>query len=212
MKITSEELAKELAQTIDPFLANTVIDCYIDMQQRFLAGDWQPAELDGGRFCEAVARGLLQLDTGRLDNRKLPGRVRETLLDKRVPHRLNEKDRWHLTQIIGTVYGFRSDRGAVHISAKYTANYMDSMLVIHNSKWLLAEFLRLAWKKDEQVVAETISQIVQLEHSLIHELNGRPLVLVKDIAAPEEILLLLYNAANNQLSREEIKRALLHQY
>ena len=205
MKITPEQLTKELARTVDSYLASSIIDCYIDMQQRFLAGDWKPAELDGGRFCEVIARAFLQLDTGRVDHRKLPGKVREALFDKQIPHRMKAKDRHHLTQVIKTVYGFRSDRGAVHISADYTANYADSTLVIHNSKWLLAEFLRLAWTNDENVVAETISQIVQLEHSLIHELDGKPLVLARDIAATEEVLLLLYHAMNNQLSREELR-------
>lgn len=205
MRVTPEQLIKELEKTIVPYLAEAVVTCYIDMQQRFLAGDWQPAELDGGRFCEAIARALLQIDTGRVDNRKLPGKVRDVLIDKRIPHHLSAKDRYHITQVIKTVYGFRSDRGAVHISTEYTANYMDSMLVVHNSKWLFAEFLRLAWKKDEDVVAETIAQIVQLQHSLIHELDGKPLVLVKDIAATEEILLLLYNATSNQLSREALR-------
>jgi len=205
MRITPEQLTKELAQTIDPYLAHSVIDCYIEMQQRFLAGDWRPTELDGGRFCEAIARAFLQLDTGIVDSTNLPGKVCDRLRSKKSPHRLSEKDRNHLTRIIGVVYKFRSDRGAVHISTEYTANYADSTLVIHNSKWLLAEFLRLAWTADKTVVAETISQIVQLQHSLIHELDGHPLVLVKDISAREEILLLLYHAMTNQLSRDDIR-------
>jgi len=26
------------------------------MQRRYFSGDWKPSELDGGQFCEAVAR------------------------------------------------------------------------------------------------------------------------------------------------------------
>lgn len=205
MKRTSEQLIQELSKIVDSHFAHAVVECYVEMQQRFLVGDWQPTELDGGRFCEAVSRCLLQMDAGKIDHRKLPGEIRKNLLDHSIPHKLGSKDRYHLAKVIEVVYGFRSDRGAVHISTEYTANYMDSMLVLHASKWIFAEFLRLVWNQDRKVVAETIAQIVQLEHSIIHELDGKPLVLARDISATDEVLLLLYHAANNRLSRAELR-------
>lgn len=205
MKKTAYQLIQDLSRIVDGHFAKSIVESYVEMQQRFLAGDWQPAELDAGRFCEAMSRALLQLDTGKIDNNKLPGKVRDSLLNKHIPHKVSYRDRKHLTQVIRTVYGFRSDRGAVHISAEYTANYMDSMLVLHSSKWLFAEFLRLAWNQDRAIIAETIAQLVQLEHSIIHELDGQPLVLARDIPATDEVLLLLFHAENNCLSRSEIK-------
>ena len=63
-----------------------------------------------------------------------------------------------------------------------------------------------AWRgTDRDTVAEVIAQLVQLEHSLVHELDGKPLVLARGISAPDEILLLLYRAANNRLSRTELR-------
>jgi hypothetical protein len=109
-------------------------------------------------------------------------------------------------KLIDTAYKFRSDRGAVHISPTYTANGMDSMLIVHAGKWLFAEVLRLAWNQDQNVVASVIEQLVQLEVALIHDLDGEPLVLVKGIPAPDEILLLLSHASSNRLTRAEIIR------
>lgn len=195
MRRTSEQLIQDLSTIVDPYFAHATIECYVEMQQRFLAGDWKPTELDGGRFCEAISRCLLQMDTEKVDHRKLPGKVREELLNKNIPHKIGSKDRYHLAKVIGVVYGFRSDRGAVHISTEYTANYV----------WIFAKFLRLVWNQDRRIVAETIAQIVQLEHSVIHELDGKPLVLARDISATDEILLLLYHAANNRLSRADLR-------
>jgi hypothetical protein len=79
------------------------------------------------------------------------------------------------------------------------------MLIVHACKWILAEFLRLAWNQDRKLVGEIIAQLVQLEHSLVHELDGKPLVLANNISAPEEILLLLYRAPNNRLGRNDIR-------
>src|SRR5258708_17392783 len=122
-----------------------------------------------------------------------------------VAHNLNVKDRNHIAKAIEVVYKFRSDRGPVHISPSYTANEMDSVLVLHVGKWIFAEFLRLAWNKDRQLIAETISRIVQLEHSLIHEVDGKPLVLARGISAKDEVLLLLNHAPGNRLTRESLR-------
>jgi hypothetical protein len=80
------------------------------------------------------------------------------------------------------------------------------MLIVHVCKWMFAEFLRLAWNADRNVIAETIEQIVQLEHALIHELDGKPLVLTRGIGAAEEVLLLLSHAIGNRLNRGQIRQ------
>lgn len=88
---------------------------------------------------------------------------------------------------------------------------MDSMLVLHAAKWILAEFLRLAWRKDEETIAATIAQLVQLDHSLIHELDGNPLVLARGIPATEEVLLLLNHAPGNRLKPSELQQQAANQ-
>lgn len=213
MMLTAPQLIIELSTIVDPSLAKAAVESYVEMQQRFLAGDWKPAELDGGRLCEAISRCIHQLDTGSVTHSKLPGKICERLEDETpgVAHKLNVKDRHHIAKTIGVVYKFRSDRGPVHISPTYTANEMDSVLVLHLGKWILAEFLRLAWNKDVNVIADTIARIVQLEHSLIHELDGKPLVLAKGISAIEEVLLLLNHAPGNRLRRETLRDQATHQ-
>ena len=84
-------------------------------------------------------------------------------------------------------------------------------MVLHVGKWLFAEFLRIAWKQDRNVIAQVIDRIVQLEHSLIHELDGKPLVLAKGIPAPEEVLLLLNHATGNRLPRSAIREQAANQ-
>lgn len=78
--------------------------------------------------------------------------------------------------------------------------------MVHAGKWIFADFLRLAWMQDKNVIAETIAQIVQLEYSLIHELDGVPLVLDERVSAPEGILLLLHHAEGHKLLREELEQ------
>lgn len=48
---------------------------------------------------------------------------------------------------------------------------------------MFAEFLRLAGTTGKQIIADTIAQIVRLQHTLIHQLDGKPLVLARGIPA-----------------------------
>jgi len=212
VKISRAKLTSDLSTVVDPTLAHQAVDSYVELQRRFLAGDWQPAELDAGRLCEAISRCLLQLDSGKVNHKLLPGKIREVLLDEKQLHThvLDPKDRQHISKVVDMVYKFRSDRGAVHISTLYSANQMDSMLVLHAAKWIFAELLRLTLQQDRQAVGEMIAQLVQIEHSIIHELDGKPLVLAKGITVPEEILLLLMNADGNRLSRAELREYSMH--
>lgn len=207
MKVTPDDLIAQLSTVLDPDLARAAVESYREMQQRFLAGDWGPAELDGGRLCEAVSRCLLQLDTGTVDHKHLPGQIEPILLDPNNTHAhtLGLKDRQHIVRVLGTVYKLRNDRGVAHISPVYSANAMDAMFVLHAGKWLFAELLRLAWNGDRKVVGEVIEQLVQLEHSIIHELEGKPLVQVEGISASDEVLVLLNHAPNHRLSRAELR-------
>jgi hypothetical protein len=63
---------------------------------------------------------------------------------------------------------------------------------------------RIAWNADREVIAETIANIVQLQHSLIHEPDGKPLVLQTGITAREEVL---GHASANRLTRAQLRDA-----
>ncbi len=208
MPLSSKQLTDELAKIVDPSFASAIVESYVEMQQRFFAGDWQPSELDGGRLCEAISRAVYQLDSGTITNSQLPNDVCEKIEDDRNlrPHNLDGKVRRHITRAIMVAYKFRSDRGAVHISPEYTANEMDSILILNVGKWIFAEFLRLAWNKDRKVIAGTIADIIQLEHPLIHEMNGTPLILDQTVSAPEEVLLLLNHADEHKLQKDKLTR------
>lgn len=202
--MTRPHLIQQLSTVVDPSFARGAVESYIEMEQRFLAGDWQPAELDGGRLCEAISRALLQMDTGKIDHNATPGDIRKTFDNQQIHHNLMTQERNHITKAIEAVYKLRSQRGSVHISPTYFANSMDSMFVLYAGKWIFAEFLRLAWNQDRDAIAAVIEQLVQMEYALIHELDGKPLVLVKDVSAPEEVLLLLGHASGNRASRADL--------
>lgn len=205
-----DDLIAQLSTIVDPAFARDAVQSYVEMQRRFWAGDWKPAELDAGRLCEAVSRALYQLDRGSITHSDLPGAICDQLRSKKVTHNLDPKDRNHACNAIEAVYKLRSDRGVVHISPVHTANQIDSVFVLHAGKWILAEFLRIAWNQDMQVISRVIEHLAQLDHSLIHELDGKPMVTAKDVTTAEEILILLFHAAGYRLSRKEIQDSVVN--
>jgi hypothetical protein len=121
---------------------------------------------------------------------------------------LDDKARDHFCRVLQTVYKFRNDRGVAHVSSTHIANYLDATLVVATVKWMLAEFLRLAWRRDPNEVTAIIESIMQLEHPLIHELDGKPLVLTNQLNTSEEILVLLQHSVSSSLLRTELKESI----
>ena len=91
------------------------MDVFISLERRFIQRDWEPAQLDGGQFCEVPARILCHQDSGNLN----PGKDHDECLtyieDQKgqnthaiTPHR----DALHLAKVLRTIYKFRSQRAA----------------------------------------------------------------------------------------------------
>jgi len=208
LKITLEKLTQDLAAIVDPTLAKQIVTSYIEMIHRYHASDWKPSELDGGQFCEVIGRALYQVDSGTIPHRLLPGDIVNELRNRSISHNLSYEDRHHFCQVLQTTYKFRNNRGVAHISSTYNANHLDAMLVVANVKWMFAEFLLLVWSRDRSEVGATIESIIQLEHPLIYEVDGQPIVLSTQLNAAEEILVLLQHALNGSMTRSEIKQAI----
>ncbi len=193
---------------LDRKLTEQLLDEFISLEQRFVLHDWEPATLDGGQFTEAAARILYHQDSRNLNYRKPVNKCIEYIENDSNPHHYPERQSAiHTAKVIRTVYKFRSARGAIHISPDYTANHLDSKLVLENTRWILAEIMRIFWSGDRLKVVETIRQLVKYDVPVIGDFGGKLLVQRTDCTAEEEILILLYHAGEMGLSRIEIGKA-----
>ena len=166
--------------------------------------------MSAGRFVETVVRCFYQLDTGTVTTSQGYPEVKRKLESTTIPHSISAKDRSHLIRVMDLIYEFRSDRGVVHISSIHNANQVDSMLVIHTAKWLLSELIRITSGVDDRAAGEFVSRLGQMEHPIVHEVDGRPLVLVTGLTAAEEILLLLNHTDQFRLPPSELSSLVSH--
>lgn len=200
-------LIQQLCPPLDHLLATQMVDEFISAERRFIQRDWEPAELDGGQFCEVTARAIFHIDSGNINHTKEFGDCCRYILNDGVKHViLPRQGALHLIRVLQTVYKFRSQRGAVHISPTYGPNHMDARFVVESIRWVMNEMLRMFWNGDREVVAKAVRELLQFDVPSIGKFGSVLLVQRTDLSAEEEILLLLHYAGETGFSRAELGR------
>ncbi len=201
------KLVDDIAPPLDAALTRALISEFLDIERRYVLGDWEPATLNGGQLAEIGARIVYHIDSGTVNRTKGLDACLSYVED---PQNSNShafptsKDAKHLCRALRLIWKLRSQRGAVHIDPSYTANELDSDLIVSVSRWIVSEILRIFWSGDTTAVAAAIREIIRYEVPAILEIDGRSLVLRTDCTPEEEILLLIHNAGEEGLARREI--------
>lgn len=203
--VEKRQLLARISPPFDSLLADQFLDEFISMERRYIQCDWEPAELDGGQFAEVLARILYHMDSGNLSQGKEFGDCLDQIEKEQNRHLITpRRDALHLAKVLRTIYKFRSQRGAVHISPTYKANAMDSKLVIEAVRWCMMETLRIFWQGDRDKVAKAIRELLQFDVPCVGTFEGAILVQRTDLTAEEELLVLLHYAGEAGFSRGEL--------
>ncbi|MCX3267316.1 hypothetical protein [Pedobacter agri] len=209
--IERNSLITNISPPFDHLLATQFVDEFLSMERRFIQRDWEPTELDAGQFAEITSRILYHLDSGTLNYTKGVGECIDYFNNNAVTHNLTNlpfnvarKEIIHISKVLQAIYKFRSDRGAVHISATYEPNHMDSKYLIESVRWCMNEMLRIFWNGDREEVAKTIRELLQFDVPCIGVFGDILIVQRTDLRPDEEILILLHYAGENGFSRREL--------
>jgi hypothetical protein len=202
--VNIQSLVTSLSPPFDSALTLQLVDEFVSAERRFIQRDWEPAELDGGQFSEIAGRILYHLDSGTLNANKDLDECLKFIENETNKHNLPRRDSLHLSRVLRTVYKFRSQRGAVHISPTYQANHMDAKFVVESLRWVMNELLRLFWNQDREQVAKAIRELLQFDVPAVGVFEDRILIQRTDLSTEEEILVLLHYAGEQGFSRKEI--------
>ncbi|HVJ08916.1 MAG TPA: hypothetical protein VM554_11065 [Acidisarcina sp.] len=211
MLITKASLISQLVPPLDAQLGTELIDEFVSLERRYIQREWEPTQLDGGQFCELLGRIIYHLDSGNLNRGKEFEECEKYVKNEQVPHSLNRRDALHLMMVLRTAYKFRSQRGAVHISPTYKPNHMDSKFVVDAVRWAFAEALRMFWSGDREKVASAIRELLQFDVPAIGRFEDNLIIVQRtDLAAEEEILVMLHYAGESGFSRRELGKYVKH--
>jgi hypothetical protein len=205
--VEKQTLIGELTPPLDAFLAAQLVDEFVSMERRYIQRDWEPTELDGGQFCEVLARILFHQDSKHVNLAKDFGECLDYIEDEtgQRQHAIQpRRDALHLAKVLRMIYKFRSQRGAVHISPHYGPNHMDARLLIESVRWAMNETLRIFWRGDRELVAKAIRELLQFDVPCIGQFESLLLVQRTDLSAEEEVLVLLHYAGEEGFTRRAL--------
>lgn len=185
-------------------LVEEVLESYVEAKRRFHLGDHRPQAVEGGRFSEGVFRMLQQATTGKYAalGKSLPTVDRLLTTLENVS---GEPDsiRLHIPRTLKLIYDIRNKRDAAHLSDGIDPNLQDATLVVGNMDWVLAELVRLYHDVSADAAQTIIENLVTKEVPAVQEIAGHPVIL-KDLQAREQALLLLYRAGAQGATLDEL--------
>jgi hypothetical protein len=205
--IDRQALLAKLSPPLDHLLCTQLLDEFISSERRYILRDWEPGQLDGGQFAEIAGRVFYHLDSGNLNRSKDFNECAKYIENEQAAHLIQPRQNsLHAIRTLRTIYKFRSQRGAVHISPTYKPNHMDSKLVVECVRWTMNEILRIFWIGDREIVAKAIRELLQFDVPAVGVFGDELLVQRTDLIPEEEILILLHYAGDHGFSRKAIGR------
>lgn len=211
-------MANDLAQVrvlLGPLpsdLVDELLDEFAELRRRFLLRDWGPAELNGGRFAEAVLRVFewmmdqkhTPLGT-QLDRTKIMNRAKDNTV-------LPDGFRFQVRLCTDLLLDIRNKRDVGHLSTPdIDVNRMDSELVLRLCSWVLAEMVRHFGGSDPETAQSVIDKISVEQVPWIEEVDGDLLVLATELPADDRTLLALHHAHPSSLPINELRAQVRYQ-
>jgi hypothetical protein len=95
------------------------------------------------------------------------------------------------------LYDIRNNRGVGHAGADVDPNHMDATAVLHTSKWLMAELVRLLHMLTTEEAAAIVDGLIEREVAWVWTHGDKKRVLRKGLTWKQQTLLLLLTEAGD---------------
>jgi hypothetical protein len=183
----------ELLPSLPYGLRRDLLSSYQEILRNFRDSRWEPAELNGGKFCEAVYTVLRGCARGSFDERasKPPNMLDACRALEREDGSLPRSVRIQIPRMLIALYEIRNNRGVGHAGGDVNPNHMDSVAVLYMAKWILAELIRLLHRVDTEAATQTVDALVERELPVVWEIGSNKRVLDPQLSKKDATLLLL---------------------
>lgn len=194
---------KPLLTNLPEELVDILLIEFQKLHKQYFMGLWEPSQLDGGRFAEAVLRIIEFKNSGsytRIDqqiSRKLV--VESTKINKA----LSDSLRLQIPYLAELIMDFRNKRNVGHIGS-IIVNEMDSTFVLNAANWTVAELIRLeAGMSPDDAMAE-IKKIIERKVPIVEEIGSRLKCLEPKLEAKEKALVFCYQKYPSAVSLDDL--------
>lgn len=173
-----------------------LLDAFEKIIRNFAEGRWEPAELNGGKLCEAaysickgVADGSLPARAQKPKN--MIGACKVLEQATQAPRSI----RIQIPRMIVALYEVRNNRNVGHVGGDVDPNHMDAICVLQMSKWIVAELVRVLHQLPVDDAAELVDALVEREVPLVWKVGDKKRVLDPEMSMKDKTLLLLHGSA-----------------
>lgn len=180
-------------------LRKELIDCYRSIVTNYAEARWEPAELNGGKFCEivhSIVHGAL-IGTYPERSKKPPNMVdacRGLESMPATPNLVGNRSlRIQIPRLLPYLYEIRNNRGVGHVGGDVDPNAADASVVVATSSWVMAELVRIFHGMSLKDAQEVVDALVTRHHPLVWSVGQTKRVLDPTLRKADQVLLLLYS-------------------
>lgn len=173
------------------------------LHQRYFLGQWEPSQLDGGRFAEAVLRIVEFKSAGTCTPIGTSLNRLQIIQSAERDTALADSLRFQIPRLAGLILDFRNNRNVGHLGA-IDVNEMDSTFVLHAANWIVAELIRLETQMDPADAQAEIKKIIERKVPIIEEIGGRLKCLDSKLKAKEKTMVFCYQKYPDAISLNDL--------
>lgn len=200
----------DLYQKFPKEIVDAILDSYVEIKENYYVGRHEPAELNGGKFVEAVTR-LLQYTLNNAQYVPLGKPIQNMLTTLRsfeqIPQGKHlDSYRIHIPRILTMVYDIRNKRGVGHLGGDVNPNIADATLIVTCCDWVLAELYRINYNCSMDDTQKIIESLIQRKNPLIYQIGDTKRVLNPNLDMTKQTLLLLAECHPEEISEKDLIR------
>jgi len=180
-------------------LRKELIDCYQSIIANYAEARWEPAELNGGKFCEivySIVHGAL-MGSFPAHSKKPANMVEACRSLESIPATPNvvgnRSLRIQIPRLLPYLYEIRNNRGVGHVGGDVDPNAADSGAVLATSSWVMAELVRIFHGTSLTDAQEVVDALVSRHHPLVWSVDATKRVLDSTLKKGDQVMLLLYS-------------------
>lgn len=170
---------------------------YKEIERNFRERRWEPAELNGGKLCEASYAILKGHVDGSFPSKpsKPKNMVDSCQALEKAPATFGRSIRIQIPRMLIALYEIRNNRNVGHIGGDVDPNHMDAVCVLQMSKWVVGEFVRLFHGVFIDEASKIVETLTERHIDVVWRTGSKKRILKPGLSMIEKALLMLYSEA-----------------
>lgn len=204
--MTAEAISEDILGGIPDGLRVPLIEEYNKLARHYREGRWEPAELNGGKFCEIVYSILKgHVDASFPQAPYKPGNMLDDCKKLERSTGFPRSIRIQIPRMLIALYEIRNNRNVGHVGADVDPNHMDAAVVFSMCQWILAELVRVFHDILPEEATRVVETLTERPVPLLWKVGERTRVLNPSLSAKDRMLALLYGSARPLAATEIVK-------